>query len=122
MQNICSKDFYKSTTYNFDTKNQLWCSVIADAHDGFCGCQHPFAHLLSSIFPPGHSDRDLTINEILKRDYTEQCHSGGKEEENHGLAGGDTEDIEIKEEDFLKGEKEDLDMLLAAAAAEESTR
>ncbi len=49
----------------------------------------PFAHLLASIFPPGHKDRDLTVNQILNRDYKELCLSGGKEEKSHGMAGED---------------------------------
>lgn len=79
-----SSDFIKKTKYNSDTKNQLWCSVIADSHDIWCGCPTPFAHLLSSIFPPGHRDRKLSIDEILRRDYLE-CHSTGKEGEGHGM-------------------------------------
>lgn len=78
-----SSDFIKKTKYNSDTKNQLWCSVIADSHDSWCGCETPFAHLLASIFPPGHKDRKLTIDEILKRDYLE-CHSIGGVGESHG--------------------------------------
>lgn len=122
MQNICPKDFFKKNSYNFETKNQLWCSQIADAHDNFCGCDHPFAHLLSSIFPPGHTDRNLTINQILTRDYTERCLSGGTEEESPGGADGNTgaaEDLipkrEDAEEDFPGQEIEDL---LAAATKE----
>lgn len=101
-----SKDFIKNTNYNKDTKNQLWCSVIADAHDIWCGCETPFAHLLASIFPPGHTDRNLTIEEILNRDYKE-WHSGGGEEENHGLQGGKEEPTEKGGQ----GEKEELDII-----------
>ncbi len=60
-------------------------SMIADTHDIHCNCWHPFAHLLASIFPPGHKDRLLTIQEILTRDYKEICRSGGEEERSHGL-------------------------------------
>ncbi len=103
-------------------KNQLWCSTIADGHDNFCGCDYPFAHLLSSIFPPGHSDRDLTINEILKRDFRERCRSGGKEGESHGLAAGENTEKPIKEEDGLEDDADALLMAAAAAAAEEGAR
>lgn len=117
---LSSKDFMKPCQYNLDTRNQLWCSVIADSHDSYCGCETPFAHLLASIFPPGHKDRDLTVNQILNRDYKELCLSGGKEEKSHGMAGEDAgPSTNIKEEagkDFT--EEEDLDQLLAAAAAE----
>lgn len=111
MQNIKPEDFYKQSYYNFDTKNQLWCSQITDAHDNFCCCDHPFAHLLSTIFPLGHTDRDLTINQILERDY-KQCHSGGKEEENGGGAGaatGPAEDLKKEDEEYIADvELEDL--------------
>lgn len=117
MQNISAEDFYKPTPYNQVTKNQIWLSQIQDSHDNFCHCYSAFAHLLASIFPPGHKDRDLTINQILLRDYTAQCRSGGTEEESHGLAGG--EDAaggpDIKEEDMQP--EEDVEELLAVAAA-----
>ncbi len=77
MQALSAKDFYTPTPYNQDTKNQIWLSQIADSHDNFCNCNHPFAHLLASIFPPGHKDRNFTINQILARDYKEKCLSGG---------------------------------------------
>jgi len=123
MQHISAKDFYSSTHFNQETKNQLWMSIIADSHDSNCNCNYPFAHLLANIFPPGHKDRVLTINQILARDYTEKCLSGGREEENHGLAGGDTEGADstnIKEEGGEYPEEE-IEKLLAAAA-DENTR
>lgn len=98
-------------------------SQIADSHDNICSCWHPFAHLLASIFPPGHQDRELTINQILLRDYKEKCHSGGEGEENHGLAGGEGADLptEPKEENTEENNIEDL-LFAAAAAAEENKR
>jgi hypothetical protein len=116
MQNLCSKDFFKKCTYNFDTQNQLWCSQLADSHDNFCSCKFPFAHLLATIFPPGHKDRKLTIDQILERDYTELCHSGGEEETGHGTL-TTTEDAAAaatEEEGFPEDE---LEGLLSAAAA-----
>ncbi len=71
-----------------DTLNQMWMSLIADSHDIHCKCEAPFAHLLQSIFPPGHKDRQLTIEQITTRDYL-QCHSGGIEEESHGIQLGE---------------------------------
>ncbi len=99
-------------------------SQIADSHDNICHCFHPFAHLLASIFPPGHKDRDLTINQILLRDFKEACHSGGEGGENPGTAAGDApggfkgikEDPE--EEDLPRDEVEEL----IAAAEKEGTR
>ncbi len=118
---LCSKDFYKQSNYNTETKEQLWCSAVGDIHDTFCSCNYPFAHFLSCIFPLGHSDRNLSINQILKRDYREKCLGGGTAAENHGLA-------DIKEETHADGipEKEnhtpdadiEEDLALAAAAAE----
>lgn len=88
MQNLTPADFYKPSPYNFDTKNQIWLSQLTDAHDNFCDCNTPFSHLLSSIFPPGHQDRDLTITEILQRDFQQKCHSGGDAATSHGGAPG----------------------------------
>jgi len=123
MQNISSKDFYTPTPFNEETKTQVWMSQIADSHDNFCNCTHPFAHLLSSIFPPGHRDRVLSINQILARDYKDKCLSGGDAERNPGMAGSGTGGgFKPKEEDTeedLPGEE--IDQLLAAAAAEEDT-
>ncbi len=124
MQNLSSSDFFHPTHYNTETKNQLWMSVIADTHDAICNCNGPFAHLLASIFPPGHQDRNRTITEILQRDYKETCHSGGTEERNSGEADGvaAAATTGIKEEDTLE---EDIDALMVAAAAateEENTR
>lgn len=90
MSQIQASDFYSATPFNPETKTQIWMSQIADAHDNICNCDFPFAHLLSSIFPPGHTDRDLTINQILLRDYKEKCHSGGKDVTSHGMADGAT--------------------------------
>lgn len=119
MQDISSKDFFEDTPYNQETKNQIWMSQIADSHDNICNCHHPFAHLLASIFPPGHKDRDLTINQILLRDYTQKCLSGGEGDERGGLAegtsGGDAKNI--KEDPEKPTGEEDIDQLLAAAAA-----
>ncbi len=117
MQHISAKDFFKKCTYNCETQNQLWCSQIADGHDNFCSCQQPFAHLLASIFPPGHQDREYTINQILARDYTERCLSGGDEERK---LGGESSNIKEEETTDTKGdfqEEESIDALLAAAAA-----
>nr|UHS18410.1 MAG: hypothetical protein [Gammatorquevirus sp.] len=122
MQNITANDFFTATTYNNDTKTQLWMSIIADSHDNICNCWHPFAHLLASIFPPGHQDRDKTINQILQRDYQEKtCHSGGDAAAGPGLAGGeereDLPDTEAREEEFPG---EELEKLIADAEGAET--
>lgn len=125
MSHLCPADFYHKTTFNLDTQNQIWMSQLADGHDNFCDCKTPFGHLLASIFPPGHKDRDLTINQILLRDYQEQCHSGGKEGEGHGMApsgdAGDADNIKQEEgEEDIPGEE--LEKLMAAVEEEENTR
>jgi len=116
MQNIGFEDFYKPTPYNKETKNQIWMSQIADSHDNICDCNHPFAHLLASIFPPGHSDRNLTINQILLRDYKQKCLSGGDEGERDGMADnldGEEEKPSSDQKENIK--EEDTDALFAAA-------
>lgn len=124
MQNLSPADFYQPTTYNLDTQNQIWLSQLADSHDIWCKCHSPFSHLLASIFPPGHQDRDLSINQILQRDYKEtKCHfGGGGEEKGFGTNIGPTEkDGQEEKGDTIK--EEDLDALFAAAAElEENTR
>ncbi|UHS18283.1 MAG: hypothetical protein [Gammatorquevirus sp.] len=124
MSKVQAKDFYTPTPYNQETKNQIWMSQISDSHDNFCNCHTPFAHLLASIFPVGHQDRNLTINQILLRDYREKCRSGGIEEESPGGAVGEkdgpTKEKTPEEEDLENGDIEEL--LDAVAAAEEHTR
>lgn len=96
-------------------------SQVADSHDNICHCNHPFAHLLANIFPIGHKDRDLTINQILERDYKEACLSGGDEGGKTGMAasgtGGGFKGIkeESQEEDLPEDE---IGELLAAAEDE----
>jgi len=112
--------------YNNETLEQLWLSTLSDTHEMICECDQPFAHLLSNIFPLGHSDRNLTINQILIRDFKQKCRSGGVA----GDATGTTKEMptlkqEGEEKDGLDGpEEEELGKLLAAAAEEieEGTR
>lgn len=110
---------YKPTKYNADTKQQLWMSILSDSHDIHCGCETPFAHILDSIFPQGHADRNKTIEEIIARDTP--CHSGGDAGDDLGLALGAsaaTENIKLKEEEE-DGPEENIEDLIAAAEAAE---
>lgn len=110
---------YKPTKYNGDTKQQLWMSILSDSHDLHCGCETPFAHILDSIFPQGHADRNKTIEEIIARDTP--CHSGGDAADDLGLALGAsaaTENIKLKEEEE-DGPEENIEELIAAAEAAE---
>ncbi len=122
MQNISSEDFYHPTKFNKITKQQIWMSQIADGHDNICDCDHPFAHLLANIFPPGHKDRDLTINQILQRDYREKCLSGGAAGKGGSNPAGTTdgEDLELGERDHI--EDADLEDLIAAGESAATTR
>lgn len=96
-------------------------SMISDGHDMHCSCEFPFAHLLESIFPEGHQDRHNSIEFIIKRDL-QQCHSGGQEEENHGIQlGGSAATLRKREDQDIKEDIDDL-ILAAAAAAEEKER
>jgi len=116
MQNLSSNDFFRATPFNNETKTQIWMSILADGHDNICHCPTPFAHLLATIFPPGHQDRNLTINQILERDYKELCLSGGAEGESHGSGGGTAvagfkgikEDPSAAAEDIPSEELEDI--------------
>lgn len=116
MQNISAKDFFTPTPFNQDTKNQIWMSQIADSHDNICNCHHPFAHLLASIFPPGHKDRGLTIDQILSRDYTEKCRSGGGAVGDSGLERPDIKEEQGEKDGQEEGYIEDaaLEELIAA--------
>lgn len=79
-------------------------SIIGDSHDAICGCDQPFAHLLSNIFPIGHTDRNSTINQILWRDFKQLCRSGG---EGAGDSGGPT--TSTRKEDAAATTEENLD-------------
>lgn len=107
--------FFKPTPYNNETKNQMWMSMIADGHDICCSCPTPFAHLLDSIFPDGHSDRNKTIAEIIDRDY-QLCHSGGEEETNLGMAAGTSAATLLaeREEEGTHTKEENIEELIAA--------
>lgn len=118
MQNLAANDFARPTHFNLDTKNQLWMSVIADHHDSWCNCDTPFAHLLASIFPPGHRDRLLTIEQILSRDYKALCLSGGADAKDSGTVpvteNGAAANLDIKQEE--NQDEGDIEELLAAVA------
>nr|BAF76120.1 hypothetical protein [Torque teno midi virus] len=110
---------FKPTQYNSETKQQLWLSIFADSHDSICNCPTPFAHALDCMFPAGHKDRLLTVDQIITRDSA-LWHSGGTEETSHGLADtkeggpGDTKEPGEPEEEDPLGEEE-IEELIAAA-------
>ncbi len=117
---ICAEDFFNKTEYNNVTLQQMWLTIIQDSHDSICKCHFGFAHLLAAIFPPGHQDRDKTITEILQRDFAEKCRSGGLAGDAFGMADtrpATTEQTEETKEENTQREEEDLDHILAAAAA-----
>lgn len=122
---LCSRDFFNQSKYNNETKEQLWMSILSDTHESICACNFPFAHLLSIIFPLGHSDRDKTINDILRRDYKEKCLGGGTAGDATTLvpdaAGTVHVPIDTKEKD-PEEEGSVTDLLNAVTAAENSER
>lgn len=112
---------YRPCKYNNETKQQLWMSILGDSHDNFCSCETPFAHALDCMFPIGHSDRNLSVQQIITRDQA-RWHSGGTEEENHGLA--DTAERQPIPEDGADdlenmGDEEIEELIAAADAATE---
>lgn len=109
---------YKPCKYNIETKQQLWMSIVGDSHDNFCSCDTPFAHALDLMFPVGHSDRNLTVDQIITRDNI-RWHSGGTEEESHGLADGREEPPTAPPDaDDLENIRDDeIEELIAAADA-----
>ncbi len=124
MQHISADNFFRPTHFNQVTKQQIWMQQIQDSHDNICNCNSCFAHLLANIFPPGHKDRDLTINQILARDLHQPCHSGGDADER---TGGDTT-TEQKGTDAAAGPADeggnyidDADLQELIAAGEDAT-
>ncbi len=94
-------------------------SIVGDSHDMICKCETPFAHILYCIFPEGHKDRELTVKQIIERDL-QICHSGGEEEESHGIPVGGSaataaDDTGVKVEDHTEEDAEEIEKLLAAA-------
>ena len=110
--------FYRPTPYSAETKQQIWSTIITDAHDMHCGCTEPISHLLNDLIPPDHPDRYLTIDQLVKKNYRRQiCLFGGTEEKDGGGAG---EDPSTKENIKEQGEEENLtdqniEELIAAA-------
>ncbi len=79
------KQFYRPTPYSSETKEQIWQTVFTDCHDCFCGCTEPFSHFANLLIPPDHPDRNLTIDQLIHKNYKRQlCLFGGKEEKDGG--------------------------------------
>lgn len=109
--------FYRPTPYSAETKQQIWTTIVTDAHDLHCGCTEPISHLINDLIPPDHPDRNLTINELVTKNFRRQiCLFGGKEEKGFG---GPKEDPGSKEENTIKEGENFADLnveeLLAAA-------
>lgn len=116
-------EFFQPPAYNHQGRQQLWLDGCIFTHDSWCGCNYPALHLLATLLPPGHKDRDLTVEEIITRETT-KCLSGGKEETSGGQPGGTaTEETETGLENLEDVFTEDaIDELLAAAAADVEPR
>lgn len=119
-------NFFRKTTFNQETLEQLWLSQINDTHDSICNCTRPFIHLLAILFTEEHKDRHLSIHNIITREFKEhQCLFGGDADKNIGMAlaaGIPEEEKPTKEKEDLT--EEDIEELIAAtdAAEEEEPR
>lgn len=116
-------EFFQPPAYNHTGRQQLWLDGCIFTHDSWCGCNYPVLHLLSALLPPGHKDRDLTVEELITRE-TKRCLSGGEE----GNSGGPTTDFPTEKEETGLENLEDvftedaIDELLAAAAEDINPR
>lgn len=113
--------FFKDCTYNHETREQMWMSVVTDFHDSICSCTSPVAHLIDIVFPEGHKDKDLTIRQILTRDL-KSCLSGGIEERGFGGATDDGEEKGGQEERKEDKDIEDTDLEGLLAAVEDAEK
>ncbi len=119
-------NFFRKTTFNQETLEQLWLSQINDTHDSICNCTRPFIHLLALLFTEEHKDRHLSIHNIITREFKEhQCLFGGDADKNIGMAlaaGIPEEEKPTEEKEDLT--EEDIEELIAAtdAAEEEEPR
>jgi len=119
-------NFFRKTTFNQATLEQLWLSQINDTHDSICNCTRPFIHLLALLFTEEHKDRHLTIHNIITREFNQhKCLFGGDADKNIGMAiaaGIPEEEKPTEEKEDLT--EEDIEELIAAtdAAEEEEPR
>lgn len=110
--------FYRPTPYSAETKQQIWSTIITDAHDMHCGCTEPISHLINDLIPPDHPDRHLTVDQLIKKNYRRQiCLFGGTEEKDGGEADADhttEKDTKQKEEDPEGLTEQNIEELIAA--------
>lgn len=115
--------YFQPPKYNHEGRERLWLDGCLLTHDSWCGCDTPFIHLLNCMVPPGHKDRDFTIEELINRE-AKQCHSGGIA----AIAGDPTTDLPTEREENTIENLENvfsddaIDELLAAAAADVEPR
>lgn len=116
--------FFEPPNYNAHGRQQLWIESCSLSHDTWCGCSSPALHLLASLLPPGHKDRDLTIEELIQRQLQKTCHSGGAAATASGITTATEEEDEGKHIENLESVFSDtaIDELLAAAAADVEPR
>lgn len=111
--------FYRPTPYSAETKQQIWSTIITDAHDMHCGCTEPISHLINDLIPPDHPDRHITIDQLVRKNHRRQlCLFGGKEEKDGGEADADhsTKDATTQKEEKLEDlTDEGIEELIAAA-------
>lgn len=96
-------------------------SILSDSHDIHCGCEVPFSHLLDSIFPKGHADRNKSIEQIITRDCKAWL-SGGGEEESGGIELGESAATladKLEEKDLPENDGDVEELLAAVEDAEQ---
>ncbi len=121
---MSSTAFFEPPAYNLDGRQSLWLDVCCQSHDTWCGCSHPTAHLLSCLLPPGHPDRNLTVQQLIEKAYSTKWPSGGTEEEGtttHTERHGEEEDTNPEELENVFGDAA-IEELLTAAAADTAPR
>lgn len=115
--------FYRRTPYNPETQEQIWQTIFSDAHDAFCGCCQPLAHLLTHLIPEDHKFRHWTVDQIIKRELQQnKCLFGGQDADGGGMAdasAGPSENIKEEEDQKEDLTEDQIEELIAVADAVE---
>ena len=115
--------FFEPPRYNLHGRQQLWVESCIQSHDSWCGCNHPAIHLLSCLLPPGHKDRETTIEVLIQKAYNTKWHSGGTGEKDTtaDLTEATTEQKDLENLEDVFGDNA-IDELLVAAAEDATPR
>ncbi len=121
---MCDTKFFEPPQYNLDGRQSLWVESCIQSHDAWCGCNNPAIHLLNCLLPPGHKDRQTTVEVLIQQAYNTKWPSGGTEDAGTTIQ----EDNHSKEEENIREDMpeeytgEEIEELLAAAAADRGPR